>query len=120
MLMKVLDFRVMLNIFAERFVSEDDKAEYKYLQSPITMKEMLTKDSEYRFEYQRRCKNGEYRYHEVKIKRDESNLENLCAIMGVKDIEISGLCTKCDQERFYSHRGMGEKRGVMAGIMELI
>ncbi|MBR5123166.1 MAG: laccase domain-containing protein, partial [Anaerotignum sp.] len=40
--------------------------------------------------------------------------------MGVKDIEISGLCTKCDQERFYSHRGMGEQRGVMAGIMELI
>ena len=44
----------------------------------------------------------------------------LLAEMGVKDIEISGLCTKCDQERFYSHRGMGEKRGVMAGIMELI
>ena len=78
---------IMLNIFAERFVSEDDKAEYKYLQSPITMKEMLSKENEYRFEYQRKCKNGEYRYHEVKIKRDESNPDQLCAIMGVKDIE---------------------------------
>lgn len=44
----------------------------------------------------------------------------LLAEMGVKNIEISGLCTKCDQMRFYSHRGMGEKRGVMAGVMELI
>ena len=44
----------------------------------------------------------------------------LLAEMGVRDIEISGLCTKCDQERFYSHRGMGEKRGVMAGVIELI
>lgn len=44
----------------------------------------------------------------------------LLAEMGVKNIEISGLCTKCEQERFYSHRGMGEKRGVMAGIMELL
>ena len=43
----------------------------------------------------------------------------LLAEMGVRDIEISGLCTKCDQERFYSHRGMGEKRGVMAGVIEL-
>ena len=44
----------------------------------------------------------------------------LLAEMGVQDIEISGLCTKCDQKRFYSHRGMGEKRGVMAGVIELI
>ena len=50
------------------------------------MKEMLTKDDEYRFEYRRKCKNT-YRYHEVKIKRDESSEEGLCAIMGVKDIE---------------------------------
>ena len=44
----------------------------------------------------------------------------LLAEMGVRDIEIAGLCTKCDQERFYSHRGMGEKRGVMAGVLELV
>lgn len=39
--------------------------------------------------------------------------------LGVRDIEISGLCTMCDTENFYSHRKMGEKRGVMAGILEL-
>ena len=77
---------VMMTVFAERFVHEEDRAEYKYLLSPITMKEMLTKDDEYRFEYRRKCKNT-YRYHEVKIKRDESSEEGLCAIMGVKDIE---------------------------------
>lgn len=43
----------------------------------------------------------------------------LLADMGVKNIEIAGLCTMCDTERFYSHRIMGDKRGVMAGIMEL-
>ncbi len=58
---------------------------------------------------------------EGKFKMDlwETN-RRLLAEMGVTDIEISALCTKCDQERFYSHRGMGEKRGVMAGIMELV
>ncbi|MEI3506199.1 MAG: laccase domain-containing protein [Anaerotignum faecicola] len=39
--------------------------------------------------------------------------------MRVQDIEISGLCTKCDQKRFYSHRGMGEKRAY-CGRIELI
>ena len=54
-----------------------------------------------------------------KIDLWETN-RRLLAEMGVADIEIAGLCTKCDQQRFYSHRGMGEKRGVMAGVMELI
>lgn len=39
--------------------------------------------------------------------------------MGVREIEISGLCTMCHTELFYSHRKMGEARGVMAGILEL-
>lgn len=39
---------------------------------------------------------------------------------GVENIEISGLCTMCDTERFYSHRKMGEQRGVMAGILTLL
>ncbi len=53
-----------------------------------------------------------------KIDLWETN-RRLLADMGVEDIEVAGLCTMCDQERFYSHRGMGEKRGVMAGVMEL-
>lgn len=43
----------------------------------------------------------------------------LLADMGVTDIEVAGLCTMCDTQRFYSHRRMGEQRGVMAGVMEL-
>ncbi len=39
--------------------------------------------------------------------------------MGVKNIEISGLCTVCEKELFFSHRGMGDNRGSLAGIMEL-
>ncbi len=40
--------------------------------------------------------------------------------LGVTNIEISGLCTMCDTERFYSHRVMKNERGVMAGIMEIV
>lgn len=54
-----------------------------------------------------------------KIDLWETN-RRLLAEKGVRRIEIAGLCTKCDQTRFYSHRGMGEKRGVMAGVMELL
>ena len=39
--------------------------------------------------------------------------------MGVSNIEISGLCTMCTKDLFYSHRFMGENRGSMAGIMEI-
>lgn len=43
----------------------------------------------------------------------------LLSEMGVENIEIAGLCTMCDTDRFYSHRKMREDRGVMAGVMEL-
>ena len=38
---------------------------------------------------------------------------------GVKEenIEISNLCTKCNQDLFFSHRGQKGKRGLMAGII---
>ena len=39
---------------------------------------------------------------------------------GIENIEIAGLCTMCDTARFYSHRKMGEARGVMAGVMKLL
>ncbi|MBM6828620.1 peptidoglycan editing factor PgeF [Anaerotignum lactatifermentans] len=51
-----------------------------------------------------------------KIDLWETN-RRLLADCGVKNIEIAGLCTMCDTERFYSHRKMGERRGVMAGVM---
>lgn len=77
---------VMMNIFAERFVYEEDKAEYKYQLSISTMKEKLSKEDEYRFEYRRKC-NGTYRYHEVKVKRNPLSEDAFYAIIGVKDIE---------------------------------
>ncbi len=54
-----------------------------------------------------------------KIDLWETN-RRLLAEKGISDIEIAGLCTMCDTERFYSHRKMGEQRGVMAGVMTLL
>lgn len=42
--------------------------------------------------------------------------------LGIKKekIEISGLCTMCRTDLFYSHRVMGNARGNMAGVMTLL
>ncbi|MBO8433747.1 MAG: peptidoglycan editing factor PgeF [Tyzzerella sp.] len=37
-----------------------------------------------------------------------------------ENIEITNLCTMCNPELFYSHRVMGNKRGSMVAVMELI
>lgn len=34
-----------------------------------------------------------------------------------QNIEISGACTKCRNDLFFSHRGQGGKRGLMAGLI---
>ncbi len=34
-----------------------------------------------------------------------------------KNIELSNLCTKCNNHMFFSHRGQGGKRGLLAGII---
>lgn len=34
-----------------------------------------------------------------------------------ENIEISGLCTKCNNDLFFSHRGQNGKRGLMSGII---
>lgn len=40
---------------------------------------------------------------------------------GVKEenISVSGLCTRCDRNLFFSHRQMGNERGSMAGFLML-
>lgn len=40
---------------------------------------------------------------------------------GIKEenIEIGGVCTKCNPDTFYSHRVMGEKRGTMGAFLFL-
>jgi len=47
--------------------------------------------------------------------------ERILALSGLKkeNIEISGLCTKCESDLFWSHRLSGENRGGMAAFMEL-
>ncbi|HHZ03231.1 MAG TPA: peptidoglycan editing factor PgeF [Tissierellia bacterium] len=37
--------------------------------------------------------------------------------MNEENIEVSGLCTKCHNHLFFSHRGQKGKRGLMAGII---
>lgn len=38
---------------------------------------------------------------------------------GLHNIIISDLCTCCNKEHLYSHRGLGPKRGIMATITEI-
>ena len=37
-----------------------------------------------------------------------------------ENITVTDLCTKCQEEYFYSHRRMGKERGTMAAFLELI
>ncbi len=39
--------------------------------------------------------------------------------MRTENIEISGACTKCRNDLFFSHRGQGGKRGLMTGLLML-
>ena len=35
---------------------------------------------------------------------------------GVTEIDVAGLCTRCDQDLFFSHRGSGGRTGRQAGV----
>ncbi len=37
--------------------------------------------------------------------------------MNYNNIEVAGLCTKCHNDLFFSHRGQKGKRGLMAGLI---
>ena len=39
--------------------------------------------------------------------------------MNEKNIDIAGLCTKCHNDLFFSHRGQKGKRGLMSGIIKM-
>lgn len=75
---------------AEMFVSADEN--YK--------KYMLIKGEKYHFDLWKINK-----YNMI----NEGMLEN--------NIEISGLCTKCRNDLFFSHRGQKGKRGLMVGLI---
>lgn len=36
---------------------------------------------------------------------------------GVRDVELSGTCTRCQPETFFSHRGAGPRTGRQAGLV---
>ncbi|MDE6357574.1 MAG: peptidoglycan editing factor PgeF, partial [Eubacteriales bacterium] len=57
-----------------------------------------------------------------KYKIDLQNIikESIISTGVLKDnIEISGICTMCNSDMFFSHRVMGDERGSLAGIMSL-
>ncbi|HAQ39672.1 MAG TPA: peptidoglycan editing factor PgeF [Clostridiales bacterium] len=62
-------------------------------------------------------------YMEIKGPKYHFNLWQINKYLLMKEgireenIEISGLCTKCHNDMFFSHRGQGGKRGLMAGIL---
>ena len=39
---------------------------------------------------------------------------------GVERIAVSDLCTKCNSDNLYSHRGLGQGRGLMSSVIEII
>jgi hypothetical protein len=39
--------------------------------------------------------------------------------MGVEKIEVAGICTACDTQNWYSHRGEEGKTGRFAGVIGL-
>ena len=47
--------------------------------------------------------------------------KELLMVNGVKEenIDVGGICTKCNPELFYSHRNCGEKRGTMGAFLFL-
>ncbi|MEL7649098.1 MAG: peptidoglycan editing factor PgeF [Sedimentibacter sp.] len=67
-------------------------------------------------------------YSELMVKKGEKFHFDLWEInkrlmvkhgMDENSIEVSGLCTKCNRELFFSHRGQKGKRGLMCGIIML-
>ncbi len=63
------------------------------------------------------------KYMEIKGPKYHFNLWEINKYLlmqeGIKEenIEISGICTKCNNDLFFSHRGQGGKRGLLAGIL---
>jgi YfiH family protein len=63
------------------------------------------------------------KYMEIKEPKYHFNLWEINKYLlmkeGIKEenIEISGICTKCNNDMFFSHRGQGGKRGLLSGIL---
>lgn len=75
-----------VGIYADRFVSDKNKAEFKYLLSAEVLKRKLEKNSVVRLEYEYKSPYGKVAYYEEKIKRDANNDTGFYVIIGTKDI----------------------------------
>ena len=80
-------FSGIMRAFADRFVAEKDRADFKYIISSKSIRRKLLEEGSFRFEYGRICADGIVRSHEIKVKRDESNALSSHVIVGVKDID---------------------------------
>ena len=69
-------------------------------------------------EYRRASEQKEGKYF-IDLKRVNQKILLSCGVLE-ENIEISCLCTKCDDELFYSHRRDGDNRGSMAAFMEIM
>lgn len=83
----LVGFDQTMSVFADKFVSQKDKFEYKFFISRGVIKSKLQTQDAYKFEYERKCSDGSFRYHQIKIKRDLNNNTGFYAILGVKDID---------------------------------
>jgi diguanylate cyclase (GGDEF)-like protein len=79
-------FSQTVGVYADRFVSDKNKAEFKYLLSSEVIKRKLEKHNVVRFEYEFKSPDGEVTYYEEKIKKDTTNDTGFYVIIGTKDI----------------------------------
>lgn len=84
------------------FEVDDDVADLFLSKDVIYRDFMKKKGKKYHFDLWEINK-----YNMVKEGMDESN------------IDISGLCSKCHNDLFFSHRGQKGKRGLMAGLIKM-
>ncbi len=79
-------FSQTVGVYADRFVSDKNRAEFKYLLSSEVIKRKLEKHNVIRFEYEFKSPDGEVTYYEEKIKKDTTNDIGFYVIIGTKDI----------------------------------
>ncbi len=75
-----------IGIYADRFVSVKNRAEFKYMFSAQVLKKKLEQQNFVKFEYEYTDLNGKTYYYEEKVKRDKNNDSGYYVIIGTKDI----------------------------------
>jgi diguanylate cyclase (GGDEF)-like protein len=81
------NFSQCIMMFADKHVVEEDRMEYKYNLSSAKLRRHLSQENTFKYHYRCRLKNGEVRYFEEKIKRDFSNEDGFCIIIGTRDVQ---------------------------------